>query len=108
MSLDCVPKFQMYEEESQIRRSMKSVRENIVQGYDQRRFKQDFIRFPTFAQASFDETIDHLEPLHETSWLNDSLCYERVYEQLDRLAGQLKLTHTERRSSTSLRPERTT
>jgi len=40
-----LPKFEMYEEGSQIRRSAKSVAANIVEGYGRRRYKQEFIRF---------------------------------------------------------------
>jgi len=39
MTLDQLPKFEMYEEGSQIRRSMKSVKSNIVEGYGRRRYK---------------------------------------------------------------------
>src|ERR1700674_1787535 len=61
MTLRDLPKFEMYEEGSQIRRSVKSIRSNIVEGYGRRRYKQEFIRFLVFAHASCDETIDHLE-----------------------------------------------
>ncbi len=45
MTLQNLPKFEMYEEGSQIRRSAKSVAANIVEGYGRRRYKQEFIRF---------------------------------------------------------------
>ena len=60
-----LPKFEMYEEGSQIRRSSKSIRSNIVEGYGRRRYKNEFIRYIVFAIASTDETIDHLEILFE-------------------------------------------
>ena len=44
MTLNELPKFEMFEEGSQIRRSVKSVRSNIVEGYGRRRYKQEFIR----------------------------------------------------------------
>lgn len=66
MTIHDLPKFEMYEEGSQIRRAMKSVRSNIVEGYGRRIHKQEFIRFLTFALASSDETMDHLEMLYET------------------------------------------
>ena len=69
MTLSCLPKFETYEEGAQIRRSMKSVRSNIVEGYGRRRYKQDYIRFLKYAHASCDETIDHLETLYETGSL---------------------------------------
>ena len=78
MSLN-LPKFEMYEEGSQIRRSSKSVKSNLVEGYGRRNYKNDYIRFITFALASNDETIDHLETLYETKSLTD----EEIFKQLD-------------------------
>jgi len=78
MSLN-LPKFEMYEEGSQIRRSSKSVKSNLVEGYGRRNYKNDYIRFITFALASNDETIDHLETLYETESLTD----EKIFKQID-------------------------
>jgi four helix bundle protein len=89
LSLKELPKFEAYEEGSQIRRSMKSVRSNIVEGYGRRRYKQDFIRFLTYAHASCDETIDHLEMLHETESLRNTPLFEKLHLQLDQLGGKL-------------------
>ena len=60
MSLEKLPKFEMYEEDSQIRRSAKSVSSNLVEGFGRRSYKNDYIKFLTYALASCDETIDHL------------------------------------------------
>jgi four helix bundle protein len=60
MTLEKLPKFELYEEGSQIRKSSKSVKSTIVGGYGRRRYKQEYIRFLTFAIASNDETLDHL------------------------------------------------
>lgn len=84
-----LPKFEAYEEASQIRRSMKSVRSNIVEGYGRRRYKQDFIRFLTFAHASCDETIDHLETLQETGSLKNEVIFESLHSRLNQLGGKL-------------------
>jgi len=78
MSLD-LPKFEMYEEGSQIRKSSKSVKSNLAEGYGRRNYKTEYIRFITFALASNDETIDHLETLYETKSLID----EEVFKELD-------------------------
>ena len=43
MTIRDLPKFEMYEEGSQIRRSIKSVKSNIVEGYGRRRYKQEFL-----------------------------------------------------------------
>jgi four helix bundle protein len=69
MTLTKLLKFEMFEERSQIRKSSKSVRSTIVEGYGRRRYKQEFIRFLTYAIASNDETVDHLETLYETKSL---------------------------------------
>ena len=45
MTLMKLPKFEMFEEASQIRRAIKSVRSNIVEGYGRRRYKQEFVKF---------------------------------------------------------------
>lgn len=63
MTLEKLPKFEIYEEGNQIRKSSKSVKSTIVEGYGRRRYKQEFIRFLNYAIASNDETIDHLETL---------------------------------------------
>ncbi len=64
-----LPKFEMHEEGSQLRRSAKSVSANIVEGFGRRRYKGEFIRFLTYAHASCSETIEHLEILTKTSSL---------------------------------------
>ncbi len=89
MTLCSLPKFEMYEEGSQIRRSVKSVRSNIVEGYGRRRYKQDFIRFLSFAHASCDETIDHLEMLMETGSLTDKDLYDSLHARLNLLGGKI-------------------
>jgi four helix bundle protein len=88
-TLQHLPKFEMYEEASQIRRSAKSIRSNIVEGHGRRRYKQEFIRFLTFAHASCDETIDHLEGLFETGSLTDETLYRGLQAQLDLLGRKL-------------------
>lgn len=42
-----LPKFELYEQGSQIRRSSKGVKDAIVEGYGRRIYKQDFIKFLT-------------------------------------------------------------
>ena len=77
----------MFEEGSQIRRSMKSVKSAIVEGYGRRRYKQEFIL--TFAIASNDETIDHLETLFETGSLDDKNLYQSLHKRLNTLGKKL-------------------
>ena len=63
MTLRKLPKFEMYEEGQQIRKSIKTVKSTIAEGYGRRRYKQEFIKFLIYALLSNDETIDHLETL---------------------------------------------
>ena len=78
-----LPKFELYESGSQIRRSSKSIRSNIVEGYGRRRYKSDFIRFLVYAHSSVKETRDHLETLFETGSFTDKIAYKRISEKLD-------------------------
>ena len=55
-----LPKYELYELGSQLRRSSDSVVSNIVEGYSRRRYKADFIRFLVFSHSSCLETIGHL------------------------------------------------
>jgi len=56
-----LPKYEMFETGSQLRRASKSVSANIVEGYGRRRYKAEFIRFLVFSHASCDETHEWLE-----------------------------------------------
>ena len=60
-----LPKFELYEQGSQVRRSSKSVKDNIVEGYGRRRYKQDFIKFLVYAHASLLECISQLEMIQK-------------------------------------------
>lgn len=84
-----LPKFEQFEEAQQIRRSIKSVRSNIVEGYGRRTYKQDFIRFMIIALASNDETIDHLEILFETRSISDEMEFNKLHNRLEILGRKL-------------------
>jgi four helix bundle protein len=91
MTLKKLPAFEMYEEEGQIRRSIKSVKSNLVEGYGRRRYKQEFICFLVYALASCDETIDHLETLRETKSLTDESLFQDFHKRLEILGKKLNL-----------------
>jgi four helix bundle protein len=91
MTIEKLPKFEMFEEGSQIRRSAKSVKSAIVEGYGRRAYKQEFTRFLTYAIASNDETRDHLETLRETGSLSDNKLFESLIDRLDKLGRKLNL-----------------
>jgi len=94
MTLQNLPKFETYEEASQIRRSAKSIFANIVEGYGRRRYKQEFIRFLVFAHASCDETIEHLQVLFETGSLTNDLLGRKLNVFIDSVE---RLHRTDRR-----------
>ncbi len=58
-----LPKYELYELGSQLRRSSDSVNSNIVEGYGRKTYKNDFLKFLIYAHASNDETINHLKKL---------------------------------------------
>jgi four helix bundle protein len=89
MTMQSLPRHEMYEVGSQIRRSAKSVRSNIVEGYGRRRYKLDFVRFLTYALSSCDETRDHLEVLYETGSLADEKSYAALAKSLEELGKKL-------------------
>lgn len=91
MTIEKLPKYELYEEGSQIRRSIKSVKSAIVEGYGRRKYKQDFIHFLTYALASCDETIDHLETLHDTKSLTDDNLYQGLHERMELLGKKLNV-----------------
>jgi four helix bundle protein len=55
-----LPKYELYELGSQLRRSSDSVNSNIVEGYGRRRYKNDFIKFLVYSHSSNLECRNHL------------------------------------------------
>jgi four helix bundle protein len=88
MTLNNLPRFEMYEQGQQIRRSSKSVPANIVEGYGRRRYKNQFILHLTYAIASLDETKCHLEILCETGSLAENL-FSPLYAAAEELGRRL-------------------
>lgn len=84
-----LPKYELYEEGSQIRRSSKSVGALIVEGYGRRRYPADYVKYLVHALASNDETIFHLEVLFETESLTDRELYEQLLDQAMHLGSML-------------------
>jgi four helix bundle protein len=66
-----LPKFELFEEGGQVRRSSKSVAAQIVEGYCLRRNKAEFVQYLNRAYASAHETIEHLSFLDETGSFGD-------------------------------------
>jgi four helix bundle protein len=91
MTLTHLPKFEWYEAGSQIRRASKAIRANIVEGYGRRRYKAEYLKHLTYAQASCDETTDYLETLNETGSLTDTTVFESISSKLQTLGKKLNL-----------------
>lgn len=83
-----LPKYEMYELGSQLRRSADSVVTNIVEGYGRKRYKADFIRFLVFSHSSCMETKNHLfkiSILYPTAFEN----WDDLILQYDNLGGKI-------------------
>ena len=76
-----LPKHELYEVGSQLRRASKSISANIVEGYGRRRYKAEFIRFLIFAQASCDETVEWVKYIYD--------CHDNVSKEAEVLLGSL-------------------
>ncbi len=83
------PKFEFYEEGSQIRRSSKSVTSMIVEGYSRGRYKAEFIKYLVYAISECDETIVHLDFLYETESLKDIDQYNKLNSEYNVLSKKI-------------------
>lgn len=78
-----LPKHELYEQGSQVRRSSKSIVANVVEGYGRKRYKPEFIRFLIFANSSCDEIIAHLNMINQL-YFDSKKLHELIesYEEL--------------------------
>ena len=79
-----LPKFELYEQGSQIRRSSKGVKDAIVEGYGRRNYQKDFLKFLTYAQASLLECTSQLEMISELYDLEGIDVLKEKYQHLGR------------------------
>ncbi|MFT3702377.1 MAG: four helix bundle protein [Agriterribacter sp.] len=84
-----LPKFELYEEGSQIRRSSKAISVAIIEGYGRKKYKADFLRFLIYAQAECDETIEHLDFIFETKSFVDTEEYGILKSDYLKLSKQI-------------------
>lgn len=68
-----LPKYELYEQGSQIRRSSKSIKDTIAEGYGRKRYKADFIKFLIYAHASCDETLSQLNMISDIHYPENPL-----------------------------------
>ena len=80
-----LPKYELYEQGSQIRRSSKSIKDTITEGYGRRRYKAEFIRYLVFAHSSCDETISQLNMISDIHFSKNPLkIFISRYEELSK------------------------
>jgi len=85
-----LPRFELYETGSQIRRASKSVSANIVEGYGRRRYQADYVKFLVYAQSSCDETNEwliYIEDLYQDLQQDAAT----LLGEIDRLGRQLNV-----------------
>jgi four helix bundle protein len=81
-----LPKHELYEQGSQVRRSSKSIKDNIVEGYGRRKYKADFIKFLVYAHASLLECLSQLQMIDELYELKE---VKILVSEYDKLGGKL-------------------
>lgn len=89
MTLERLPKFEMFEEGSQIRRSCKSIEINIVEGFGRKRYQGEYVKYLTYALSECDETKEHLNLLFETGSLTDQTLYQDLYQSYETLGRKI-------------------
>ncbi|MFY9152263.1 MAG: four helix bundle protein [Prolixibacteraceae bacterium] len=82
-----LPKYELYEQGSQVRRSSKSIKDNIAEGFGRRRYKDEFVRFLIFAHASCDEAISQLTMINDLHFENNEL--NSLLEEYDILGAKI-------------------
>jgi four helix bundle protein len=83
-----LPRFELYEEGSQIRKSSKGVPSTIVEGFGRRRYKNDLIRFLVYSHTSCDETIEHLQLPFDTKSI-DNKTFEHYNDEYTNLSKKI-------------------
>lgn len=68
-----LPRHEMYEQGSQIRRSSKSIKDNIAEGFGRSRYKDEFIRYLIFTHATCDETVSQLNMISDIHFTQEPL-----------------------------------
>jgi four helix bundle protein len=76
-----LPRYELYETGSQVRRSSKSISANIVEGFSRRKYKAEFVRFLIFAHASCNETIEWMEYVRD--------CHAHFNEEVSDILNRL-------------------
>ncbi len=83
-----MPKFELYETGSQIRRASKSISANIVDTCGRRRYQADYVKFLVYSQSSCDETnewLTYIKDLYEGL----ATAGQKLLEEIDGLGRQI-------------------
>jgi four helix bundle protein len=95
-----LPKFEMYEEGSQIRRSSKAITDLIVEGFGRRKNKNEFCKYLIYTLSECLETQSHLDFLYETESFKDretyhnfTVEYEKLGKMLNKFLQAVEKTH---------------
>ncbi len=83
-----LPKYELYEEGSQVRRSSKGITSCIVEGYGRKKYKAEFVKFLIYAHASCDETILHLNFIKDTHKVDEGEI-DDFLGHYDKLGGKI-------------------
>ena len=81
-----LPKFELYEQGSQVRRSSKGIKDAIVEGYGRRVYKQDFLKFLIYSHASLLECLSQLEMIDELYGIPE---IKELRKKYDLLGGKI-------------------
>ncbi|MFN0159121.1 MAG: four helix bundle protein [Bacteroidota bacterium] len=84
-----LPKHELYEQGSQIRRSSKSVTGQIVEGFALRKYKAEYLHYLYRSYGSCEETVEHLAYLMETGSLDDRTKGSELSEGYNKLSRML-------------------
>jgi four helix bundle protein len=84
-----LPKYELYEEGSQARRSSKGITSCIVEGYGRKRYKAEFVKYLVYAHASCDETLIHLQFIRDTHDDIDSEEIQDMCKTYDALGAKI-------------------
>lgn len=95
------PKAELYSLVDQARRSSHSIVANIAEGFGRRFYTQEYIRFLVFAQASCDETREHIETAYKRKYCTDEE-FKRIERDLDHLGRMFTLLIRKMRLSRKL------
>jgi four helix bundle protein len=84
-----LPKFESYEEGSQLRRCSKAITALITEGFGRRRYVGDYVRYLVISHAECDETLVHLDFVFETKSLADQELYEELKNDYEALSKKI-------------------